>query len=635
MLVLAGAFVAAIFSHFTHPLGSILNFDEGFHGGAAFAISDLIRQVLHLPSSGVSYRALIQEFFNGFAVYPPTWTFVAVPFVFFGGATIGVLRAATLPFYILTIFSSYWFVVRATKDIRAGIAAAVAIATVPLVVIYSDTIMLEVPVLLGVTDMLSFFYLYTEGILARTKLNIAYFAAIGILATLTKLAALPLIVALIVAYIVTVSVIGWKEKAYRRFLLPELVLVLLASIASMIAFEVLERALLHFDLIVFHLNQTAEGYPGGALGAAFYQLWDYRWYYLQDFLRMPFISLAYAASLIYVVWRRRDRLGILLVVWTVGTYLFFTALSPHETLVIIPIFAPLAIAFGLALSDVVELSSIRAQQSSFFSLAVIVLAVAQIMALPHSDSGLWRTNQTQQAQAGVYVANHAAYGDRVLGWYDGTTLAIRLASKSKHLQLVDGVQQVCPKAIRDSYEWAVVTEQPPYASQLDMSILSRPPWHEVADFGVGEQVRVFQNTEAKPTSTFEPEHSPKYEVVEDSAASNGKAVRLTNRQDSAPSFWGCYHLLSLGQHTITFRIRVENIANSVPDTQPVLQLEYSPVPYGKEDVERKISASELRSSMGYQEFSITVNHKEEDRQGEFKVFVEQPATILLDQIRVQ
>ena len=625
------AVAAAWILHRAHPVDAVINFDEGFHGGAAFTVAELVRHFLHLPTSGIDIRVLVGEFFNGFAVYPPLWTFVATLAVLTFGAHSAVLQAASLPFYVVQIVFTYWFVGRVCRNRLAGLAAAVCIATVPLVLIYSDSMMLEVPVLTAATLMIGGYYLYVEGLVSQSKRTLCFLAVTFAAGSLTKIVILPLVWGVLSLYMVLSSLVGWKTHTYRRYLTKASLLLGIVSFGSFALFLVAEQRIFHFNTLTFHLNQTQEGYAANPLVTAFIQAWQWRAYYLIEFGRMPWLTALYMVSMLGYAVYRRNRLGLLLLIWTGWTYFLFSALSPHETLVILPIYTPLTLALGLGFAELAP--HLPRAGRAVLSVGILLIGIAQLHALPRSDAALWRTMPTGQTQAAELVAVQAATGDRVLTWYDGTTLALRLASGQKRLQLYNAVQGVCSVAMRDSFDWAVVTEQPPYPSDSDIATLQAAPWQVVAYFGQAPtRTIVYHNPKAVGPALVEAEQA-NFPTVPDEQAAGGRAVQL---QDShgQPGYWGCYRLLRYGTHTVTFRLRATHLDSQLADSTDVLQLQYFGVP-GGEKATREVTAGELRRGLGYQDISFTVTRQITNRPGEFKVFFEHPATILLDTITVQ
>lgn len=630
--VIAGAIVAAILSAITHPSGAIISFDEGFHGGAALYFQELARFALHLIPHAPHY--IESEFANGVTLYPPLWTALAALLGFIAGPSTAIYRAATLVFYCSGIILTYWFVRRTTKSWLASTAAGLLFATTPMILIYSHLMMLEVPLLVAMMAMVLGFFAYTEGMIKRRWSTIALLTLVFAIGPLAKLPGLPVTWAIIAAYVIISSLIFWRQRFYKRFLKPELVLFLIVSFIPLALYILLVRRYLHVDMIEFFIGQSNEGARSDmpAFLYLLYLSWTHRDFYLRDFLHMPTLSLIWLGSVVgYAVWKRTS-LSLLLVLWVSGVYFAFSGVSPQVPQYIMPIYAPLALATGLFLYDAcMTLPRLRLRGHVFVG-AMVALIALQISAISLSEGYGWRTKITGQEQAAAWIADHSQTGERVITWHDGTFYAIRLAGLDKQLQIMHGGPSVCPQAVRDSTEWVTEINEPPLTEPVYDAIVKQAPWQEVKNFGQGVAGTVLYHSEAALIPmTIEAETHDPARAIADAEATNGKAllIRDTNRQ---PAIWGCLRSLPFGTDTATFWIKTMALPASTPNDQDIARIEYGGYP-GGEDAHRIIKAGDLRQS-GYQAFSFPIDHTHMDRPGEFRLVMFRQGQLALDRIVV-
>jgi 4-amino-4-deoxy-L-arabinose transferase-like glycosyltransferase len=636
LLIILFALGAASALALTHPLSALVSFDEGFHGGAVVFVQQMVHYVFH----NLPYRPtpLIGEFTNGLTLYPPTWTIVASFLALIFGPTAEVIRFGTSIFYIAIIVFTYWFVLKAIGRKMAAAAAAIATGTVPLIMIYSNLMMLEVPLVLGITAAIACWYLYTEGIIQRNWKNALWICLVFGFGTLTKMAAIYVIWGVVVGYSILDSLLFYKKKAYKKYLKPELLLFLLSSAAALLIFVALEKRYLGASMIEYFLNQSKsirESQGGdahvGFLTQALGGMWERREFYLRDLYHMPYLATIWFASLgIYVVWKRNS-FAVLLAVWAFVAYAAFSAVYPQVVQYNMPFYVPTGIATGLMIFELGQLLKKHIKYPLAFSAALLtLLVIGQTAAMAESETYAWRNARNEEIQASQQLAAGALKGDRVATWNDGVTFSVRSEGLAKQLQLRNGVQQICPDALVDSFEWVLLTNGDPYPSTIDKEVLGKAPWKEVGRFGEDNSTVLYHNTRGSKNVTIEGETYGTAPVVADAQASGGKALELS-KVVSQPSLWGCYRMLTLGSVSANFFIKGVNLPNLDPAT-PVLKLEYTGYPSG-ENVEKILTLKDV-SGDAYKAFNLTIDHKKINLPGEFRAYALQEGAYRLDKIEI-
>lgn len=627
-LVSLGACILAALLILTHRQGAIVSFDEGFHGGAALYLQEVIRFFL-----GQEPRPdyLFGEFRNGVVLYPHTWTIVATFLGFVFGSTTAVFRFATSLFYIATVIGSYWFIRKSGHSERAAIASAAMLATVPMVMIYSHLMMLEVPLLLGVGFMVGSIYLLSEGKLKRDRRTILFLTLGFILSTHTKLPAWPVAWAIILGYAVLSSLFFYRDHTYKRFLKPEILLFFFASFTSLIVFILFENRFFDANMVEFFLDQSQGGGKANPLMHALELAWMRKSFYLRDFAHIPFLATVWFGSVAaYALWKR-TRLSLLFVLWTFITYATFSGVNPQVPQYIMPIYAPLAFATALLLIDIGELRIIKRASSLIPAALIIGVILLQVGSLKKSEAYGWRAQVTGQEDAVQLMMKSAKEGDRVLSWHDGDSYVIREAGLRKKLQITSAANQLCPQAMVGSYDWALVVNQPPQISDIDKAILTTAPWKEIGRFGEDKTTILYHNERPSLPLTIETEEFKAERRVSDTEAGNSTAL-LVKESFEQPAFWGCLRLLPYGKLQAEFRIKSVTIPSSVSDETGIMRIEYSGYPSG-EDSGRVILAKELRhAGPGYQSFIIPLDHTKVNVRGEFRIVVYNPITAHVDSI---
>ncbi len=631
-LVLGGAVLAAVIIALTHPRGAIISFDEGFHGGGALFFQELARFALGLTHHTPHY--IEGEFANGITLYPPLWTGLAALLGFVFGASTAIYRATTLIFYVVGIVMTYGFSRAVAKNHQVGLIAALIFASVPMIVIYSHLMMLEVPLLVASMAMILGFFLYTEGLLPRKGRVIALLTLVFGLAPLAKLPELPVAWLIIIGYTITSSLLFWRQRFYRRFLKPELLLFLVISFIPLWLYITGVKHYLHVDMIDFFVGQSNEGsHPG--MSPLVYLLslsWSHRDFYLRDFRHMPILSLIWTISLFgYAAWKRTP-LGLLLVIWAVGVYAAFSGVSPQVPQYIMPLYAPLALATAFFVFDLTRSLPVP-HTKQVLAGATFLIVILQLFSLSKSEGYGWRTKITGQEQAAQWITDHAEDGERIVTWHDGTFYALRLAGLEKRLQIMHGGPGICQQGLRDSTEWATEINEPPLAEPQNDAVLKQAPWQEVKQFGTGTAGTIlYQNTGLHWPATIEAETHDATRTLQDSSASAGQALHIRDT-DNQPALWGCLRYLPFGNTTLTIRLKTLSLPKGTNDNEDILRIEYGSYPQD-EYTSTTLKARDLRQSSDYHDYTMHLTHAHMDRPGEFRLFVFREANLALDKITI-
>lgn len=628
--------VAALALALTHPADSVISFDEGFHGGSALFLFEAIRHVLGLTSLADHPVYLYREFTNGVTLYPPLWKITAAALAFVFGPSTATFRATTSLFYGAALMLTAWFAAAATRSRRAGAIALIVLATMPMVMIYSHLMMLEVPLMTGVTAMVVCFYAITMGLIPRTFPTIALTTLVFIFAPLTKLPALPVAWAIIVAFATLSSAAFYRQRFYRRFLRPEIFLWLAASLASVYVSVWGIKTVFGINMIDFFIrqsqNQTSHVGAHNPLLRAAELAWSNRDFYLRDFRHMPWLAFTWSGAVVVYLLIKRHALAILLACWVVVTYAAFSGVSPQVPQYIMPIYVPLALAPALLIDELGRrLPSLKVAWT-VTALLTLGLGLIQIGAMAKSEGYGWRANRPGYELAATALARQASPGERVVAWYDGVIYALRVQGLQSRLQIAHGGAEGCLDAIGNSFDWAIVTNVPPFATAAELAILNHAPWEIAGRFGSDGSTVLYHNRRASawPVDIQAEAFNPALDQA-DAAAANGRALQLTDLTDQ-PSYWGCLRLMPFGPTNATFVIKATAVSPEITDNETVIRLEYAGYPSGEQS-ERGITAGELRrAGQGYGSYVLPINHAKINLQSEFRLYVYRPATILFDKI---
>jgi len=616
----------------THGSGSIISFDEGFHGGAVLAFRQLILYELHIGGA-IRPTYLIGEFINGVTLYPPLWSSVATFLSFIFGRSVGVFRDATLIFYGLAILFTYWFVKKELGKEAPATAAAVILSTVPMVVIYSHLMMLEVPLMLGIEFMVVMAYLTVANRIPRKPVVIILITLGYACAPLTKLAAFPVAWIIIGVWFVVSSLLFVRERYFYKFFRWEIPLYFLASFFSITFFTKVIVRFLHVNPVEFHTLQTQQGSTENPIHHALQLAWENRDFYLRDFHHMPILSLLWFGSVVmYLLWKRTP-FALFLLVWVVGVYATFSGILPQVPQYITAIYVPLAVATGIIIAELGSYLRTPLWRVGSISVVVVLVCIWQFESMHLSEGYQWRDVQTGQLQAAEAVASQAKPFDRVISWHDGTTFALQMAGYDKSLQIINGTQQICPTAMVDSFEWGVTENQPPGPSAEDISILDASPWEHSSGYNPLNTAVVYHNSTPTWPFVLTPKAINESQTIEDPLAveHNGQTVAMSGSA-TQPFFWGCYRLYPYGKFDIEFSMRATTSLTAFSADTPVIRVEYSDYPTA-DYTSMNLTASDLSTSE-YKNFLLSVNHQKFGRQGEVRVFILQPIEVNLQSIIV-
>lgn len=624
--ILCLAILFAVIIALTHPAQAIISFDEGFHGGAVLYLRTAISQYIFNQDVIPSAVSLQRQFSNGIVLYPPLWTLVAGAISYLFGATTETFRFATSLFYVGAIVTTYWFARLIKHSPKAALVASVILATMPMVVIYSHLMMLEMPQLLGIMAMVTSVYLLVMGHLPRNHWSVACIALIFLLGPLTKLPAFVVAWGTIFGFAIASSLLFYRQHFYKRWLKPELLLFFVVSFVSIAGFIIFEKKVWGSNMIDFYLGQSQGSDQSGFLLHTVDLVRRTIGFYLKDFYHTPVLSLVWWGSLLALLFIKRTPLALFLFTWAAVTYLAFTGVKPQVAQYIMPLYAPLAIATGIVIANLSDRFKTAAMRS-FGALAITAIIVfTQILALPKSEAYGWRTKLTAQSQAAQYIADHSRTGERVLSWHDGTIYALRAARPD--LQIVHGIPQQCVSAMNQNLEWAIiVSNEPPAPSQLDMTTLTTSPWEKVATFGSENQTTVYQNKKITTPTVLWPAEQEKTRAITDTNL-NSQPTLILKSSDTQPSLWGCLRLLPYGKQSADFLIKPLSIPSELADDKTALRLEYSSYPKG-EQFQIDVTVGKLRQNPGYTLYSLPINHRETGLPGEFRVWVDSPITVQL------
>lgn len=483
-----GIFVWSIWVIISHPQNAIVSWDEGFHGGAAFFVSESLRNGLIFSN----YSYILNDFINGIIWYPPLWLFIAGPLGALFTPSPNLYRLATLIFAVLSILAVALFV-RSLAGGRAGLIAAAVLAFTPVFIVYSHLMMREVPLLFAVSLTIIFFYRYlTKEKLTRFDYVLCVVAfALGVLA---KIIGVVLIFGTISIFGLILYLFFRSSREWSRFNSRWTIYFLLTSVGAFLIYRHIVKAVLHADPLFFHLNQTKElsGAQVNLILSMVKTLIDNLTLYLGDFSHMPALTVFWFGSLIAYFILKRSTLSILLIIWVLVTYLSFSIVKPQAQQYLMSIFAPLSLAVGLFWGEFLKYR-MALVRNVLFVLIMIAIVWIEFIHLDKTETIGWRTLITNQGTAAYFLAEQAKFGERVISVGDGTRFLIRLAGEKKKLQTLNGAARLCPDSIQDSVEWAITDtgQQNP----IELEDINKPNWVKIASFpGYAKETTIWKNT---------------------------------------------------------------------------------------------------------------------------------------------
>lgn len=617
-----------------HPAGAVISFDEGFHGGTALYLTQVLRSIFHgQGGGGLGY--LRGEFNNGIIFYPPLWNGVAGAAGWIFGPTTAVFRLVTLLFGLATSWLVYFFA-RRHLNARAAFIAAVVLLSAPLFYIYSHLMMLEVPLTFGVALALLAYYDYlTSETIGRKKLLLVALAfAVGVQG---KIIGIAVIIAVLGLYGLALLLFWRRAPQFKRFYALPTLLFLAVAALSWYSYIWAVKHFLHADMLGFFLGQSKGITQShlGPLGNFLVTVWQHKFFYWRDFSHYPLLALVWFGSLVgFTLWKRTP-FAAFLVAYSLGTWIIFSGVAPQEVQYLLPIFVPLALGTGAFLAEIAHLfKPALARQTALVGLAaLVVLLSAQAVKL--SEAQGWRYNVTDQELIANYLAAHAKTSDRVIAWSDATIYAVRVAGYAKQLQIYNGGNDVCPNAMAASTDWAVIEPDGNGSGNQAADLKLVDGWEKAQQFQTsGGTTYLFHNLNAGqlPLVTNAVDVTVDHFSTVTDPAANGHPVVLLTQSLDYPNLRGCYRMLPLGRRTLTIRLKAGTGLKTVPTGAPVALLEISHL--GAETVSRPILASELKTN-AYQDFSVTINATKIDSLYEFKVWSDWDAGLTLDTLSLR
>jgi 4-amino-4-deoxy-L-arabinose transferase-like glycosyltransferase len=470
----------------THPKNAIVSWDEGFHGGAAFYISESLRNNF----SFIENRYILNDFKNGIIFYMPLWWGSAGVLGAVFNPSIEIYRFTTTLFSVFSLFVIYYFA-KKYSDFKAAIISVFTLALTPIFIVYSHLMMIEVPLLFSVTLALVFYYRYlTKKKLTKTDLLITL--ATFILGVMTKITAVSLIVGVILAYGLVVWFLFKDTLIGRRFFSKWTLIFLLASLLTFWFYRMFTRLALNSDMLIFYLNQmqNLSGYNDSLIASVLSTLRNFS-FYLNDFSHMKPLTILWIGSLISYLILKRSPLGFYLVIWVGVTYLIFSAVRPQAAQYILPIFAPLSIATGLFWGEFLKLRSDRLRPVLFVMVILMIVWLNNLF-LKNTGTLFWRTLITYQEQAADWIAYNSKSGDRILTSGDGSRFLVRVKGQQKKLQTINAAALTCTGVFNDSSEWAIVDFGP--QNPVKLKEVDKINWKETKNFlSQTEKTRILNN----------------------------------------------------------------------------------------------------------------------------------------------
>lgn len=505
----------------THQKDSVVSWDEGFHGGTALFISESLKHNLNFSE----FTYILNDFKNGMIWYLPLWSSTAGILGAIFGPSVEIFRMATLFFAILSIVLVAYFAKNIAGN-KAGILAALILATVPIFIVYSHLMMIEMPLLFSTSLALVVFYRYLtkEKITKKDTLLTAVSFVIGVS---TKVTAVALILGTVIVLGILLKLFSSKSRITSRFYSKTTLYSVLAALLTFLMFRAFTREILNADLIAFYLSQNKQlsGQQGNFIWLALQNLAHNFTFYFRDLTHMPALSVFWIGSSLGYFILKRSFLSVFLWTWIVISFLIFTMVKPQAVQYILPVFTPIALASGLFWAELLRLRSNIVRKWLFLALAFFIPWLGLIN-LENTETIGWRNTITYQQSAASFVAQNANYGDRVITTGDGSRFLVRLTGLSKKLQTVNGAAPNCTQFIQDSIEWGILDNGP--QSPIVLNELQNGNWLKAAVFRGSEQ------------NTFVVKNSNKTDKVEilHQKDNRNRCLRLFSLGDNEVEVWG-------------------------------------------------------------------------------------------------
>ena len=614
-----------------HPAGAIVSFDEGFHGGIAYYVSEVLKLLTH-GGNVHSLDYLRGEFNNGIIYYPPLWNVLAGGLAWIFGPSTAIFRFSTLIIGALTLGLVYWFVGRLVNQ-KAALLSAVVLATMPIFYIYSHLMMLEVPLAFGVAlAMLAFYwYLQSEKLTWWLILLVTLAFALGVQGKIIGIAVIYTVIGL---FGLALLIFGRKSQELKRFFNWPTLLFLVTAGASWYAYVWAVTRYLHADMLGFFLGQSQEqtGIRANPVVGLLTAAWEHKDFYLRDFRHYPLIGWLWLVSTLGYLITKRSLLAMYLFVWVLGSWFIFSGVSPQVPQYLIPIYVPLAIATGLFVSDLIAKESPAKYKELAFFGAAAVIVIVQGFSINNSEVYGWRAKVVNQEAAASYIAQNAATNDRVIVWSDGTIYTVRSSGYAKQLGIYNGNGPTCDNALKASTDWAIIEAGAEATTRRERLVKSGFALSQSFD-GTDGPTEVYHNPNAKSPSQVEAEDVivENGRVVADPEALNGQAASLA-RSGGNPNIFGCYRILPPGQRSFTFRIKTTDPLLGASSDESIAQVEVAHVG-GPELVLRPIKVEDLRGR-GYQEITVPIESRKINSEFEFRIRVYRSLDLIVDRVTI-
>lgn len=456
----------------THKVGAIVSWDEGFHGGSALYLTEIIRSGFKIE--GLGY--IRDDFLNGLIWYPPLWLIPAGVMGSIFGPSVEIYRLTTLLFALGSVLMISLFV-KSIKGIRAGIITALTLALTPSFIVYSHLMMREVPLLFAVSAALLAFYRYIT-LKKITAWDLLLTAVAFIVGVQAKIVGIGIVFGVVILVTGLVYFRAKKSLSWKRIQNRWMVYFSALGIGSFFLYRLIILKFLRADMILFYLGQNSEMTKDNSFFPLIFikTMFSSVTFYMQDFMHMPVWSSFLVSALIGYVIFKRNFLSFFLLIWVFVTYFIFSAVKPQAPLYLLSIYAPLSIAAGLFWGEIFSFKSSFLTHILFVFLAAGIIST-NLLNLKNTETWMWRDLITNQDKAVEYVVAQSEFGDRVVSSGDGTRFLLRLAGFDKKIQTINGAGLYCPQALQDSTEWAIVDSGP--QNPLPAPDLFDPRWKKM------------------------------------------------------------------------------------------------------------------------------------------------------------
>ncbi len=484
----------------THSSHAIVSWDEGFHGGIALFFSESLRNNFAFKD----YTYILNDFKNGIIWYLPLWWSLAGVIGAILKPSVAVYRFTTLIFSVFSIIMLALFVKKILST-RSALITATSLAFVPIFIVYSHLMMIEVPLLFSISLTLLFFYRYlTKQYFTRTDFILT--VLVFIIGISTKVIAIAIIFGVIISYGLFLKLFFKKSPLTEKFYSKQTLYFLSASLIAFTVFRYFTRTQLNADLLEFHLEQAKQmsGQSSNILSVFLKILTSNGTLYLGDFSHMLSLTAFWVGSSVAYIFLKRSLLSFYLLIWIIVTYFIFSAVKPQAVQYLLSIFVPISILVGLFWGEFIKYRKPLFGNLAFLAILGIIVFLG-VINLENTETMIWRSTITYQQDAALFIGSNAKFGDRVITTGDGTRFLVRLLGFDKKLQTINGAAPNCREFIQDSVEWAILDNGP--QSPVEMNQLKFPNWQLVHTFpNLPAETKVLKNTNKTNEVSLEDEN---------------------------------------------------------------------------------------------------------------------------------